>query len=110
MGASGRSYSGRAGALICRMASYNPPDGQADRDRSRALPPLRWLSGADVIAAMPPLEERLRLAELTMTALARPGGQESHRRSPSTRARRPRSSTRCRRTSVATTRPATSWG
>ena len=34
-------------------------------------PPLRWLSGADVVAAMPPLEERLRLAELTMTALAR---------------------------------------
>ena len=28
------------------------------------------------IAAMPPLEERLRLAELTMTALARPGASE----------------------------------
>ncbi|MFM2105860.1 MAG: hypothetical protein RL338_892 [Chloroflexota bacterium] len=35
-----------------------------------ALPPLRYLSGDDVRAAMPPLEERLRLAELTMTALA----------------------------------------
>src|SRR5215218_131389 len=45
-------------------------------DRSRALPPLRWLSGADVVAAMPPLEERLRLAEVTMTALARPGAAE----------------------------------
>jgi ornithine cyclodeaminase/alanine dehydrogenase-like protein (mu-crystallin family) len=45
-------------------------------DRSGALPPLRWLSQADVVAAMPPLEERLRLAELTMTALARPGAAE----------------------------------
>lgn len=33
------------------------------------LPPLRWLPAADVAAAMPPIEERLRLAELTMTAL-----------------------------------------
>ena len=41
-----------------------------------ALPPLRWLSNADVVAAMPPLEERLRLAELTMVALARPGAAE----------------------------------
>jgi ornithine cyclodeaminase/alanine dehydrogenase len=32
-------------------------------------PPLRYLSAADVIAAMPPLAERLRLAERTMTAL-----------------------------------------
>ena len=31
---------------------------------------LRYLSAADVAAAMPPLEERLRLAEQTMTALA----------------------------------------
>ena len=38
--------------------------------------PLRWLSTADVLAAMPPLEERLRLAELTMTALARPGATQ----------------------------------
>jgi ornithine cyclodeaminase/alanine dehydrogenase-like protein (mu-crystallin family) len=43
---------------------------------SGALPPLRWLSSDDVIAAMPPLEERLRLAELTMVALARPGASE----------------------------------
>jgi hypothetical protein len=35
--------------------------------------PLLWLSAAEVMAAMPPLDERLRLAELTMTALARPG-------------------------------------
>jgi alanine dehydrogenase len=33
-------------------------------------PGLRYLSAADVRAAMPPLEERLRLAERTMTALA----------------------------------------
>ena len=33
------------------------------------LPPLRYLSAADVEAAMPPLAERLRLAELTMTGL-----------------------------------------
>src|SRR5215212_4688249 len=45
-------------------------------DGSGRLPPLRWLSGADVVAAMPSLEERLRLAELTMTALARPGASE----------------------------------
>jgi ornithine cyclodeaminase/alanine dehydrogenase-like protein (mu-crystallin family) len=34
-----------------------------------ALPPLRYLSAADVAAALPPLDERLRLAERTMTAL-----------------------------------------
>lgn len=33
------------------------------------LPPLRYLRAADVVAAMPPIDERLRLAELTMTAL-----------------------------------------
>jgi ornithine cyclodeaminase/alanine dehydrogenase-like protein (mu-crystallin family) len=41
-----------------------------------ALPELRWFSAADVIAAMPPLEERIRLAEVTMTAFARPGAAE----------------------------------
>ena len=40
------------------------------------LPPLRWFDAADVVAAMPPLEERLRLAEVTMTAFARPGAAE----------------------------------
>jgi alanine dehydrogenase len=40
------------------------------------LPPLRWFGAADVAAAMPPLEERLRLAERTLTALARPGAAE----------------------------------
>jgi ornithine cyclodeaminase/alanine dehydrogenase-like protein (mu-crystallin family) len=34
-----------------------------------ATPPLHYLSAADVVAAMPPLAERLRLAERTMTAL-----------------------------------------
>jgi ornithine cyclodeaminase/alanine dehydrogenase-like protein (mu-crystallin family) len=33
------------------------------------VPPLRYLTAADVTAAMPPLVERLRLAERTMTAL-----------------------------------------
>jgi ornithine cyclodeaminase/alanine dehydrogenase-like protein (mu-crystallin family) len=43
---------------------------------ARPLPPLRYLSADDVRAAMPPTEERLRLAELTMTALARPAGAQ----------------------------------
>jgi ornithine cyclodeaminase/alanine dehydrogenase-like protein (mu-crystallin family) len=38
------------------------------------LPPLRYLTGADVTAAMPPLAERLALAELTLRGLA--GGAE----------------------------------
>jgi len=43
---------------------------------SLALPELRWFNAADVEAAMPPLEERLRLAEVTLTAFARPGTAE----------------------------------
>ena len=35
-----------------------------------ALPPLRYLTGADVAAAMPPLPERLALAEQTLRGLA----------------------------------------
>jgi ornithine cyclodeaminase/alanine dehydrogenase-like protein (mu-crystallin family) len=38
-------------------------------------PGLRYLSATDVAAAMPPLEERLRLAERTMTALADGSGE-----------------------------------
>jgi ornithine cyclodeaminase/alanine dehydrogenase-like protein (mu-crystallin family) len=38
---------------------------------SPAGPHLRYLSAADVRAAMPPLDERLRLAERTMVALVR---------------------------------------
>ncbi len=41
-----------------------------------SLPPLRWFGAADVIASMPPLEERLRLAERTMTALATSGASQ----------------------------------
>ena len=41
-----------------------------------SVPPLRWFNAADVAAAMPPIEERLRLAELTMTALATPDRSE----------------------------------
>ena len=36
---------------------------------ARDAPPLRYLTAADVGAAMPPLPERLRLAEQTLTAL-----------------------------------------
>jgi alanine dehydrogenase len=43
---------------------------------AESLPPLRWFNAADVVASMPPVEERLRLAELTMTALASPGASE----------------------------------
>jgi ornithine cyclodeaminase/alanine dehydrogenase-like protein (mu-crystallin family) len=35
-----------------------------------ALPPLRYLSGSDVVAAMPPLAQRLALAERTLRGLA----------------------------------------
>jgi ornithine cyclodeaminase/alanine dehydrogenase-like protein (mu-crystallin family) len=37
---------------------------------------LLWLSAAEVAAALPPLDERLRLAELTLTALAQPGASQ----------------------------------
>ncbi len=40
------------------------------------MPPLQWFAADDVAGSMPPLEERLRLAELTMTALARPGASQ----------------------------------
>ena len=39
-------------------------------------PPLRYLGAADVTAAMPPLEERLALAERTLAALATPGAAQ----------------------------------
>jgi ornithine cyclodeaminase/alanine dehydrogenase-like protein (mu-crystallin family) len=41
----------------------------------RSGPGVRFLSAADVTAAMPPIEERLRLAERTMTALAEGSGE-----------------------------------
>lgn len=41
-----------------------------------ATPPLRWFGAADVVASMPPLEERLRLAEKTMVALATPDASQ----------------------------------
>lgn len=41
-----------------------------------SFPPLRWLSAADVEAAMPPIRDRLALAERTLVALARPNGAE----------------------------------
>ena len=39
-------------------------------------PTLRWFGAADVLAAMPPIDERLKLAERTMIALAEPGASE----------------------------------
>ena len=39
-------------------------------------PTLRWFGAADVLAAMPPIDERLRLAERTMIALAQPGASD----------------------------------
>jgi ornithine cyclodeaminase/alanine dehydrogenase len=41
-----------------------------------ATPPLRWFGADDVIASMPPLDERLRLAEKTMVALATPDASQ----------------------------------
>ena len=41
-----------------------------------SVPTLRWFGADDVAAAMPPLEERLQLAERTMIALAQPGASE----------------------------------
>ena len=41
-----------------------------------SVPPLRWFSAADVLASMPALEERLSLAERTLTALAQPDASE----------------------------------
>jgi len=40
------------------------------------MPPLRWFEADAVRAAMPPIAERLRLAETTMIALARPGAAQ----------------------------------
>lgn len=44
--------------------------------RAGGLPPLRWFGAADVVASMPPLEERLRLAEKTLVALATPDASQ----------------------------------
>jgi ornithine cyclodeaminase/alanine dehydrogenase-like protein (mu-crystallin family) len=39
----------------------------------RGIPPLRYLAGADVVACMPPLPERLRLAERALVGLVEGG-------------------------------------
>lgn len=52
------------------------PPGALRTIGAMSLPPLRWFGTDDVIASMPPLEERLRLAERTMVALAQPGASE----------------------------------
>jgi len=69
-----------------------------------ATAPIRYLAAADVLAAMPDLDERLRLAWRTMTALV--SEAELPRRSPSTLARTDRSPMRCRPICEAPTRPA----
>ncbi|HTK45207.1 MAG TPA: hypothetical protein VL749_07635 [Patescibacteria group bacterium] len=46
------------------------------RSPAGLTPPLRWFNADDVAAAMPPLEERLRLAALAMTSLAEAGASE----------------------------------
>src|SRR5215210_8474125 len=50
--------------------TYTPPAMPPD------LPALRYLAAHDVEAAMPPVEERLLLAERVMVALATPGASE----------------------------------
>ena len=73
------------------------------------IPPLRYLAAADVIAAMPPLDERLGLAERTLTALVarrRAAGQDRRPSPPRRLVRR----TPCRRSCAAPTRTAaTTW-
>ena len=56
--------------------------------------PIRYLAAADVAAAMPPLAERLELAERTLTALV--NDAQRRPRSRCTRDPMGRSSTRCR--------------
>jgi ornithine cyclodeaminase/alanine dehydrogenase len=50
--------------------------GRPPAETPPTLPPLRWFGAADVEAAMPDLEERLALAERTLTALAMPGASQ----------------------------------
>src|SRR5438046_2643030 len=77
-------------SMLGTGGSYRPP-GTECRERvprglecrtmasasgNASIPPLRWFSAADVTAAMPDIDERLRLAQVTMTALARPGAAQ----------------------------------
>jgi ornithine cyclodeaminase/alanine dehydrogenase-like protein (mu-crystallin family) len=59
-----------------RSLQFPPMSGRSHVADPGSPPPLRWFNAADVLASMPPIEERLRLAEKTMTALARPGSSE----------------------------------
>lgn len=68
-------------------------------------PPLRYLTAAEVISAMPALDERLLLAEHTMTALAM-GAELPSKIRKSTPGPKVRSRTRCRRTCEGATRTA----
>ncbi|TAK02134.1 MAG: hypothetical protein EPO36_03170, partial [Chloroflexota bacterium] len=68
----------RHARMLAARGSARPDAGSTLAAMSNApkLPPLRWLSAADVEAAMPQIEERLALAERTMVALATPDGAE----------------------------------
>src|SRR5690349_17862188 len=60
-------------ARMGRLAAVPTPSATPSSwpsTESSDLPPLRYLDRAAVEASMPPVEERLRLAELTMRALA----------------------------------------
>ena len=70
-----------------------------------SIPELRYLSASDVMAAMPPLDERLRLAERTLTALVADAELPAKIGDPSP-ARRARSSMPCRRSCAAPIRMA----
>src|SRR5262249_15491337 len=45
------------------------PGARLDPMTAGDAPPLLWLSAADVVAAMPPVEDRLPLAQRTMVGL-----------------------------------------
>ena len=75
---SGRRRSGGIARIVAVAPCSATMAAVAGRPTAVAmpLPPLRWFNAADVVAAMPALEERLRLAEQTMVALAQPGASE----------------------------------
>lgn len=57
-------------SVQCAPMSGRPPAEEVPTQ------PLRWFGAADVLASMPPIEERLELAERTLVALASPGASE----------------------------------
>jgi len=63
----------QVGKALGRIEGHEPmlPNARLGLMTARDAAPLRYLTAADVSAAMPPLPDRLRLAELTLTALVR---------------------------------------